>query len=379
MNPVPRRSDSGSSGGKNGEGLVLVTGANGYLGRELSRRFLADGMEVVLAVRSSTARSDVAAALGPLAERARFVAVDLTEAEPFAAVHPALRRRITSVVHGAAVTRFNVDREVAALVNVEGTRHALALARSCPELESFTLVGTVYSSGLQVGRIAEEAHSDEAGFANFYEWSKWEAEQLVLAQADELPWRVLRVATVAADDDTGAVTHHNAFHETLKLCFYGLLALLPGCGDTPLYFVTRAFAVDAVRRLTDPACPGGIYHVAHDRSASITLDQLLDIAFEEFESVDDFRKKRILRPLLADEESFDLMVDGVTGFAGSLVTQALANVAPFARQLYVTKDLDNSRLRSALHDYEAPDAASLVRATCHQLVATRWGRRAAHV
>lgn len=268
-----------------------------------------------------------------------------------------------------------MDRDLAELVNVEGTRHALALARTCPSLESFSLIGTVYSSGLQVGRVAEEAHHDHAGFANAYEWSKWAAEQLVLREANDLPWRMLRVATVAADDDTGAVSHYIAFHETLKLCFYGLLALLPGCGDTPLYFVTRAFAIDAIARLSDPARAGGIYHVAHDRAASITLDQVLDIAFAEFEAVDDFKKKRILRPLLADEQSFALMVDGVTSFAGSLVTQALANVAPFARQLYVAKDLDNSRLRTALGDYQAPNAAQLVRDTCRQLVATRWGRR----
>lgn len=360
------------------EQLVLITGASGYLGRLLARRCLQDGHRVLLAVRSHARRDEATAALGALAGRAQFVTVDLAGAEPFAALDGEVRRRITRVVHTAAVTRFDVDRQLAERVNVDGTRHALALARSCPALESFSQVGTVYSSGLRDGLITEEPHDDGAGFANTYEWSKWAAEQLVVEQGGDLPWRVVRVATVVADDDSGAVTQYNAFHETLKLCFYGLLSLLPGRGDTPLYLVTGAFATDAIARIADPSSAGGIYHVAHDLSESLTLDQVLDVVFEQFEQVEDFRRKRILRPLLADEESFGLLVDGVKSFAGSLVTQALANVAPFARQLYVRKELDNTRLRAVLTDYRAPDPARLVRDTCSELLSTRWGRREVH-
>lgn len=356
------------------EPLVLITGASGYLGRRLTRRWLDDGCDVLLAVRAAAGRELLERELGERAGRASFVVVDLDGENPFISIDEGTRRRITRIVHGAAVTRFNVEPEVARQVNVEGTRHALELARNCPSLESFGQLSTVYSTGLRPGPITEERHDDSAGFANAYEWSKWAAEQLVLGAVD-LPSRVLRVATVVADDDSGAVTQYNAFHETLKLWFYGLLSLIPGKGDTPLYFVTGAFVADAVVRLMEPRVPGGIYHVAHDRQESLTLSQLLDIAHQQFTEVDDFAKKRILRPLLADEESFGLLVDGVTSFAGSLVTQALANVMPFARQLYVDKDVDNTRLRSALADYVAPDPTALVAATCAQLVASRWGRR----
>ncbi|MEO7836504.1 MAG: SDR family oxidoreductase, partial [Acidimicrobiales bacterium] len=309
---------------------------------------------------------------GPL----RFVDVDLDHDDPFAAVDAECRQSITQIVHAAAVTRFNVEREVARRVNVEGTRRALELARSCPALESFGQLSTVYATGLRAGEIAERDYDDTAGFANAYEWSKWEAERLVVGAGD-IPWRVLRVATVVADDDSGVVSQYNAFHETLKLWFYGLLSLLPGRADTPLYFVTGAFAADAVAQLMEPGGPGGIYHVAHDRSESLTLGRVLDIVTEQFAASEDFAKKRILRPLLADEESFELLVDGVTSFAGSLVTQALANVMPFARQLYVAKELDNTRLRAAMRDYRAPDPTMLLAATCAQLVASRWGRRLA--
>lgn len=348
--------------------VVLVTGGNGYLGRLLVRRFAALGATVL-----ATARGEAVERLAT-ETGATVLPADLEDDDPFAAVDEGWRRRITTVVHAAAVTRFDVDPDLARRVNVEGTRRVLELARACPSLASLAHLSTVYATGLRAGPIAEQPYDGGAGFANAYERSKWASEQLVVA-ADDLPWRVLRVATVVADDETGAVTQYNAFHETLKLWFYGLLSLVPGRGDTPLYFVTGEFVADAVARLSDPAAAGGVYHVAHDRSESRTLDELLDVAAAEFGRVEEFARKRILRPLLADENSFELLVDGVTPFAGGLVTQALGNVMPFARQLYVNKELDNSRLRAALAGYAAPDPDALLAATCARLAASRWGRR----
>jgi len=357
------------------DGVVLITGASGYLGSRLARHYIdTTDMDLVLPVRSRASRDELATALGPLAHRALFVSGDLEGPEPFADLDGSWRTRIRSVIHAAAVTRFNVDRDLAARVNVDGTAQVLALCRRCPGIELFAQVSTVYSTGLHQGPIREEPADDTAGFANAYEWSKWTAESLVIG-ADDLPRCILRVSTVVADDDSGVVTQYNAFHETLKLCFYGLLSLLPGRGDTPLYLVSGRFVVDAVAQLMNHAGAAGIYHVTHDRSEALTLEEVLNLVFDQFDAVEEFAKKRIMRPLLADEESFGLLVDGVTPVAGSLVAQALQNVTPFARQLYVNKELDNSRLRAALVGYAASEPEPLLVSTCRQLLSTRWGRR----
>jgi hypothetical protein len=196
----------------------------------------------------------------------------------------------------------------------------------------------------------------------------------LMAEFDYLPWRILRVATVVADDASGHVTQFNAFHNTLKLLYYGLLSIVPGKPDTPLYFVTGDFVTDAVFKLMRNPANRAIYHVCHNRSESLTLGQLMDVAFECFAEQQDFKSRRILQPLYADAESFDLLGDAMDTFGGSIVNQALSSVSPFARQLFVEKEFLNAKLVSALSDYRAPEARQVIRNTCAYLVRTKWGR-----
>jgi nucleoside-diphosphate-sugar epimerase len=347
---------------------VLVTGARGYVGGLVARRLRDEGADVVVHGRQADDPTPAGGVHG--------VAGDLADDDPFAGLSEDRRDRITAIVHAGAITRFDVDEERARAVNVDGTAKVLDFARRCPRLDAFGLVSTVYATGLRAGRVAEELYDDQPGFANAYEWSKWRAEHLVAETGDDLPWRILRVATVIADDESGRVSQHNAFHETLKLWFHGLLPLLPGDPHTPLYLVTGDFVARAIVSLMRPNGSGGVFHLAHDVADSLTLGQAVDVVSDAFEAVDGFRRRRVLRPLLGDEESFDLLASGVDAFGGGLVRQSLQSVVPFARQLFVAKQLDNARLRAALDGYAAPDAAALVRRTCDHLVASRWGRHA---
>ncbi|MDQ3640136.1 MAG: SDR family oxidoreductase [Actinomycetota bacterium] len=331
---------------------VLITGAGGYLGSLVADRYRAMGEDVVAHGRATG---------------------DLTDDEPFATVDPG---PITHIVHSGALTRFDVGHDEARAVNVEGTRKLLAFAATCHRLEALGVVSTVYATGLREGRIEERLYDDGPGFANDYEWSKWEAEQVVSTTSGDLPWRILRVATVVADDESGRVTQHNAFHETLKLWFHGLLPLVPGDGATPLYLVTGDFVSSAIVELMADSAATGVYHLAHASTSSLTLKEALDVVAAAFDAVEAFRRRRVLPPLLGDRETFDLLASGVEAFGGGIVRQSLQSVVPFARQLFVAKEVDNSRLRAALGDrYTPPDPAELVRRTCDSLVATKWGRR----
>lgn len=172
------------------------------------------------------------------------------------------------------------------------------------------------------------------------------------------------------------MSQYNALHNTLKLFYYGLLSLVPGKPETPVYFVTGKFATDAVFNLMNDSRSKEIYHIAHSEKESLTLGELIDLAFETFDRDGDFQSRRILKPLYSDAESFDLLVDGISAFGGGIVNQAVSSVAPFGKQLFVRKQIQNHNLVSALANYRAPDARHLIRNTCEYLVRTKWGKHA---
>ena len=360
---------------------TLITGAGGYVGARTAEKLLdTNDSGVVLwlhAANSDEARGKIDALQPRFAkygERVIYRFGELTGDAPFSSVDPL---EIRSIIHSAAVTRFNVDEATANAVNVDGSVKLFRFAERCRNLRDLTYVSTVYASGLAAGPIAEVPLDGAVGFANHYERSKWRSEQLLATEFSNLPWRIARVATVISDDEAGQITQQNAVHNTLKLLYYGLLSLVPGRADTPLYFVTGEFVADALATIAARPAAHAIYHLVHRREESLTLDELLSIAFEVFEGDQKWRTRRVLKPLYADAESFDILVDGIDSFGGEVFRQALGSVAPFARQLFVKKAFLNDRLRADLPRYQAPAPAALARSVCEELVRTRFRKAAA--
>lgn len=358
---------------------VLLTGAGGYLGSRLAANLLASATHPVILWLHATNRADLEQKakvlrefLGPVADTAHVRGGDLCAPEPFADIDPG---ELGSIVHCAAVTRFNVEEALARSVNVDGAVKVYEFASRCKKLERLALASSIYACGLREGVIAEKTLTDKPEFSNYYEWSKWESERRLHEDFDTLPWMVLRIATIVAESARGQVHQYNAFHNTLKLLFYGLISLLPGDRDTPLYFVTADFAVDAAAAILERGESKGIYHICHTPDESMTLGGLIDTAFSRFSMDADFRERRLLKPLFCDESTFRLLADGVGSFGGEVVREGLASMVPFAPQLFSRKSFDNRRLKEAMDVYAAPDATELVSNTCDYLASTRWGRR----
>lgn len=351
---------------------TLITGADGHVGNALARRLLAcPDQSLILFVRAADGdeQRTKQRKLGALINepRCRLVFGDLRAADPFAAVDPG---EITGILHCAAVTRFTVDRPTAVAVNVLGTEKAMDFAGRCGRLRRFGLVSTIYACGLREGRVAEAAFDEAPGYANFYEWSKWQAEQLAL-QRPQLPLHVYRLATIVAEDGSGTVVQQNALHNTLRLMYYGLLSVIPGNADTRVYTVATADAARAVTRLFLHETANGIWHLSDSGGDALRLGELTDIAYEAFRSEPAFARRRILKPLFCDHDSFVSLVEGAGQF-GSILARSLQSVAPFARQLYSDKDVHTASTDSALGGRNSEEPRRLIDATARFLVRTRW-------
>jgi nucleoside-diphosphate-sugar epimerase len=315
---------------------TLLTGASGYVGGQLADTL---GGDVIPLVRTPGGAGDLCAP------------------DAFAGIDPG---QVTRIVHAAAVTRFNVDRETARRVNLEGTIRVAEFAERCPRLESLVYLSTLYAAGRRTGDIPEEALADP-GFVNEYEWSKHAAETALLER--DLPVRIARLPTLIADDDAGgSVGQHNAFHSTLKLYYSGLLSLLPGDPGTPLTLASAGYAVRALLEATDP-----VTHACPAPGDTITLGELIDIAFNVFEKDENFRRRMLLRPLPCDLASFRDLAGAAAGMRGGPVSEALGSVAPFAEQLYLPKVFQARRAHPV-------DTRRLVENVCATLVECRFGR-----
>jgi NAD(P)-dependent dehydrogenase (short-subunit alcohol dehydrogenase family) len=183
----------------------LVTGGTGFIGRFLVDRLLARGETVHCLVRQGSEHKLEAlrerTGVGP--DRLRAVAGDLTE--PLLGVddeaREALRGEIDHVFHLAAIYDLEADPAHQRRVNVEGTRHAVQLARDLGA-GCFHHVSSIAAAGRYAGRFTEEMFEQATGLEHAYFKTKHQSEKVV-REVRDLPWRIYRPGIVVGHSRTG--------------------------------------------------------------------------------------------------------------------------------------------------------------------------------
>jgi len=255
---------------------VLVTGADGFVGRSLVRRLLDDGREVTGAVRPGAAPG--VDAFTP-EERAavRWVPLELADA---ASVSTCVDRPLDAVVHLAGVasgTDALADAGFAWTVNAAGTARlvdALARARRHDHIDPLVLVistAEVYGRGAPVPR----RETDPAAPLSPYAASKLGGEVAALEA-----WRRtgLRVIVVRPFPHTGPGQDPRfvvpAFAERLSFAKrIGAPVVKVGNLEPVREFLHVSDVVDAYARLLTKGHAGEVYNVAS--GVGISLDDLL--------------------------------------------------------------------------------------------------------
>jgi short-subunit dehydrogenase len=186
----------------------FVTGATGFIGRNLVDRLLQrDGTVYALVRAGSRGRlEELRTAWG--ADGARVVPITGDLARPGLGVSEedllTLRGNVAHFFHLAAIYDMTAGAEAQETANVEGTRHAVELAGTI-EAGCFHQVSSIAAAGLYDGVWTEEMFEEAEDLDTHpYFRTKHESERVVRQECAR-PWRVYRPGIVVGDSRSGEI------------------------------------------------------------------------------------------------------------------------------------------------------------------------------
>ncbi|WP_127716191.1 SDR family oxidoreductase [Halobacteriovorax sp. HLS] len=180
---------------------ILITGATGYLGKNLIGPLSKSHDHLYLLVRK---RSLLAAKklYGHL-ENITFVKGDLTNPDLLDEVDTNLMDSIESIIHMGAFYDLQGDHKSCFLQNVLGTQNVTFFARLCKNLKVFHYVSTIAVSGDHRGNFLESDFDISQSFSNPYAETKYEAERLVRKCSKDFKIRIYRPGIIIGHSKTG--------------------------------------------------------------------------------------------------------------------------------------------------------------------------------
>ncbi len=307
----------------------FVTGATGFIGRNLVERLLQrDGTIFALVRAGSRGRlEELRTAWG--ADGARVVPVAGDLAQPGLGVSEedlvTLRGDVDHFFHLAAIYDLAAGAEAQEVANVEGTRHAVELAGAI-DAGCFHQVSSIAAAGLYRGVWTEDMFDEAEGLdTNPYFRTKHESERVVREDCRR-PWRVYRPGVVVGDSRSGEIDKIDGPYYAFKLLQQARRVApswLPAIGveGGEINIVPVDFVADAIDHIAhQPGLDGRAFHLTDPNPK--TAGEMLNV----------FAKA-------ADAPQATLRLEtGITEPATSLVRRGLRLLPPARRAAKVAFD-----------------------------------------
>lgn len=208
---------------------TLLTGATGFLGRELLLRFLATSYRVAVLVRDAadeSATSRIDSALTEMEDR-----IKRRLPRPVVLVGDICDRNLGMAHSDASWFARNVDRIVncaASLsfvnrpdgepfrTNVHGMQNLIDVASS-GSVKEFHQISTAYVCGATGGIALERLTDAGVDFRNPYEESKAAAERMLANAGDHFCWSIYRPSIIVGHPDDGFTTAYHTIYSVLRV------------------------------------------------------------------------------------------------------------------------------------------------------------------
>jgi len=374
--------------GKEQEPKILITGATGFLGRNILFRLLErdDPSRFALIIRGRKDKSPRDRLHKILSDRydeeqarAYEKRIDLVLGDVTwkhfgmdDRAYSRLAYNVVRVIHAAATVSFNLPLDMARNINVAGTENLLdfaAHAHRAGTLQRVDYVGTAYVAGKRSGPIRESELNEGQDFNNTYERTKCEAEELVRQRWGDIPVAVHRPSIIVGESTTGRTSSFNVMYFPLKIYTRGIWRWVPGSPDTPVDIVPVDFVCDAVEAIArKPDSVGRSYHLSASDKAT-TLGRAAGMAASYFGA----KPVRFIQPTLYMNTVHPMV--GLLTF-GRLHDMLLNKGALYLPYFMNKLRFDNSNAKAILdgHGLEAPPVEDYFARIFQYCIDTNWGK-----
>jgi NAD(P)-dependent dehydrogenase (short-subunit alcohol dehydrogenase family) len=196
----------------------LVTGATGFIGRNLVHELLKREGEIHVLVRpGSRGRLEQWIAATPAAG-GRITAIEGDITKPECAVDPGARGALkgAEVYHLAAVYDLEASEESNRAANVDGTRNVVELANAVGAARIHHVSSIAVAGGKWKGDFTEEMFDEGQELEHPYYATKFESEKIVRTES-KVPWRVYRPGIVIGHSETGEADRIDGPYYSFKI------------------------------------------------------------------------------------------------------------------------------------------------------------------